>query len=63
MILDYPNGIDILFEDVTPTEEEISKRFKELSLIYHTDKTTKWKKNSHKQRGKELFMKMNDHKN
>jgi preprotein translocase subunit Sec63 len=59
----YPNGIEILFQDITFTEEEIKKRCKEVYLIYHPDKTTKWKYDRHKRAGEELFILMEKRKN
>jgi curved DNA-binding protein CbpA len=55
MVLNFPNGLEILFNDITLTEEEINKRFKEISLIFHPDKTVKWKNFNHKKSGEELF--------
>ncbi|RIA92663.1 hypothetical protein C1645_820402 [Glomus cerebriforme] len=59
-VLNSPNKKEILFSNTTFTEEEINKRFKELALHFHSDKTNRpntptWLQEKHKNLGTELF--------
>ncbi|RIA98080.1 hypothetical protein C1645_186170 [Glomus cerebriforme] len=59
-VLNSPNKKEILFSNITFTEEEINKRFKDLALHFHSDKTNRpntptWLQEKHKNLGVELF--------
>ncbi|PKB97128.1 hypothetical protein RhiirA5_469043, partial [Rhizophagus irregularis] len=58
--LNSPNKKEILFSNTQFTEEEINKRFRELALYFHSDKTNRpntpiWLQETHKNLGTELF--------
>ncbi|GBC52327.2 patatin [Rhizophagus irregularis DAOM 181602=DAOM 197198] len=59
-VLNSPNKKEILFSNTLFTEEEINKRFRDIALYLHSDKTNRpntptWLQVKHKNLGDELF--------
>ncbi|GBC52328.2 patatin [Rhizophagus irregularis DAOM 181602=DAOM 197198] len=58
--LNSPNKKEILFSNTVFTEEEINKRFRDIALYFHSDKTSRpntptWLQEKHRNLGDELF--------
>ncbi|PKB98983.1 hypothetical protein RhiirA5_366693, partial [Rhizophagus irregularis] len=58
--LNSPNKKEILFSNTVFTEEEINKRFRDIALYFHSDKTNRpntptWLQEKHRNLGDELF--------
>ncbi|CAB5348483.1 unnamed protein product [Rhizophagus irregularis] len=58
--LNSPNKKEILFSNTVFTEEEINKRFRDIALYFHSDKTNRpntptWLQEKHQSLGIELF--------
>ncbi|PKK67527.1 hypothetical protein RhiirC2_751588, partial [Rhizophagus irregularis] len=59
-VLNSPNKKEILFSNTLFTKEEINKRFKDIALYFHSDKTNRlntptWLQENHRNLGDELF--------
>ncbi|RIA98079.1 hypothetical protein C1645_870962 [Glomus cerebriforme] len=59
-VLKSSNKKEILFNNILFTEEEINKRFKDIALYFHSDKTNRpntstWLQEKHKNLGAEIF--------
>ncbi|MHB9147460.1 MAG: patatin-like phospholipase family protein [Candidatus Amoebophilus sp.] len=54
-LLVTPNLKGVLFGQLVATEENIIKRYKQLALLFHPDRTEKWLPVFYKSRGDELF--------
>ena len=50
-----PNIEPKLFDNVAMTVDQINKRYRELSALFHPDKTSKWLLDKHKSDGRDFF--------
>ena len=59
-LLDDVNMESKLFSDISITEERIKKRYRELSAVFHPDKTSHWLKGKHRSLGRRFFARITE---